>query len=108
MGGGEVSEGGATKFAKIRENAKIHPILQCSIKGGSENDQMNSKRGEAWGLGGVLIMWVCGVWEVLVPVIIKPGLPKINQNKPRLNYVSHSGCVRKAILVKMETSMIRK
>ena len=60
------------------------------------------------GGGGVLIMWVCGVWEVLVPVIIKPGLPKINQNKPRLNYVSHSGCVRKAILVKMETSMIRK
>ena len=52
MGGGEVTEGGggATKFAKIRENAKIHPILQCSIKGGSENDQINSKRGEAWGL----------------------------------------------------------
>ena len=56
MGGGEVSEGGgATKFAKIRENAKIHPILQCSIKGGSENGQINSKRGEAWdlGVGGV-------------------------------------------------------
>ena len=51
MGGGEVSEGGgATKFAKIRENAKIHPILQCSIKEGSERDQINSKRGEAWGL----------------------------------------------------------
>ena len=42
--------GGATKFAKIRENAKIHPILQCSIKEGSERDQINSKRGEAWGL----------------------------------------------------------